>query len=108
LKTEEALAHRKVVEQEIAEMRKQGITPDLPIDFDDLDEPSRAEPSPMDSMPPSKLNAIRANLSSSWILAQQLEAEAREEASERDRAYLAEREHAHLVPDKPKTRKRKR
>jgi hypothetical protein len=56
----------------------------------------------------SKLRLIRANLSSAWILAQQLEQDAREEASDRDRAYLAERERVQMTPDKPKTRKRKR
>lgn len=34
LTSDEALEHRKAVEVEIAEMRAQGISPELPYDFD--------------------------------------------------------------------------
>jgi hypothetical protein len=40
LTSEEALEHRRIVELEIEEMRKQGITPELPYDFDDEELPS--------------------------------------------------------------------
>lgn len=34
LTTKEALAHRTRVEEELAQMRRDGLTPELPSDFD--------------------------------------------------------------------------
>src|SRR5262245_38103655 len=72
LTTAEAREHRRQVEEELIQMRKDGIMPDLPYDFDDL--PSLASnpiPSESDIQLPKKI-MIRSNLESQWRLAQQL------------------------------------
>lgn len=52
--------------------------------------PSPSRPN-LAALSPDRLRAIRANLSSSWVLEQQLLAELREEQAARDPQYLAER-----------------
>ena len=78
--------------------------------------PVVAEPAPSPSKPdlsdlsPSRLQAIRANLSAGWVLEQQLLAELAEEQAARDADYLAElAEVRRGLPALPrKRRKRKR
>jgi TPR repeat protein len=72
LTTAEAREHRSQVEEELIQMRKDGIMPDLPYDFDDL--PSLASnPIPSESdIQLRKTTLIRSNLESQWRLAQQL------------------------------------
>src|SRR5262245_5395453 len=71
LTTAEAREHRRQVEEELIQMRKDGIMPDLPYDFDDL--PSLASnPMPSESdIQLRKTILIRSNLESQWRLAQQ-------------------------------------
>ena len=72
LTTAEAREHRRQVEEELIQMRKDGIMPDLPYDFDDL--PSLASnPIPSESdIQLRKTTLIRSNLESQWRLAQHL------------------------------------
>src|SRR5262245_62416183 len=71
LTTAEAREHRRQVEEELIQMRKDGIMPDLPYDFDDL--PSLASnPIPSESDIELRKTMIRSNLESQWRLAQQL------------------------------------
>ena len=72
LTTAEAREPRRQVEEELIQMRKDGIMPDLPYDFDDL--PSLASnPIPSESdIQLRKTTLIRSNLESQWRLSQQL------------------------------------
>ena len=72
LTTAEAREHRRQVEEELIQMRKDGIMPDLPYEFDDL--PSLASnPIPSESdIQLCKTTLIRSNLESQWRLAEQL------------------------------------
>lgn len=80
---------------------------------------AEATPSPsrpdLSDLSPSRLQAIRANLSAGWVLEQQLLAELREEQAQKDAAYLAERAAAKQwledhppKPTKPRRRGRKK
>lgn len=77
---------------------------------------AEAAPSPsrpnLSDLSPSRLQAIRANLSSSWVFEQQCLAELREEQAQKDAAYLVERAAAKQWledhPPKPRRRTRKR
>jgi hypothetical protein len=79
--------------------------------------PVVVEPAPSPSRPnlsdlsPSRLQAIRANLSAGWVLEQQLLAELAEEQAHKDAAYLAERAAAKQWleehPPKPTTPRRR-
>lgn len=75
----EAMEARAVKALELAEMRKQGLTPLLLDDFDVDLPPLPPSPPPTDAeIQAAKLNAIRSNLGKSWELARRLEAEARD------------------------------
>ncbi len=77
--------------------------------------PSPSPKSDLTGLSPSRLQAIRANLSSGWVLEQQLLAELAEEQAQKDAAYLAERAAAKQwledhppKPTKPRRRGRKK
>ncbi len=75
----EALEARAVKALDLAEMRKQGLTPLLLDDFDVDLPPLPSTPAPTDEEKRlSKRNAIRSNLGKSWELARRLEAEERD------------------------------
>ncbi|MGQ0557880.1 MAG: hypothetical protein ACT4PN_18270 [Nitrospiraceae bacterium] len=73
--------------------------------------PSPSKPN-LSDLSPSRLQAIRANLSAGWVLEQQLLAELAEEQAAREPAYLAEladvRRGLPPLPRKRRTRKRRR
>jgi hypothetical protein len=79
----EAAELRRKIEQDIAEMKRQGIQPDLVCDWDDDLPPLPATPIPTaEEQERSKLRLIQHNLASGMALADAFEREAREIAEE--------------------------
>ena len=67
LTTPEAMEAREAIAKDLAQMRKDGIAPDLPYDFDELPPLAPSAPPPTEEqMQASKLNLIRHNLASSY------------------------------------------
>jgi hypothetical protein len=80
----EAAELRCKIEQDLAEMKRQGIAPDLVCDWDEDLPPRPAPPVPTaEEQERTKLNLIRHNLASGMALADSFEQEAREIAEER-------------------------
>jgi hypothetical protein len=105
LTTPEAMEAREAIAKDLAQMRKDGIAPDLPYDFDELPELVPPAPPPTDAeIQASKLNLIRSNLASGMAVARRMEAEEREIADEQDQCCLAlEARIAALAPLNPTT-----
>ncbi|OQW31873.1 MAG: hypothetical protein A4C66_04535 [Nitrospira sp. HN-bin3] len=65
LTTPEAQAYRAELEQEVAEMEKEGIVPEMPVDLFDDDDPlplnAAPDPGPLDPTA-TTLTAIRTNM----------------------------------------------
>ena len=81
LTTPEAMEARRDIDADLIQMRKDGIMPDLPSDFDDLPPLPPPPPAPTEEERlESKNRLIRASLASSWGFALSIEAEEKADA----------------------------
>lgn len=90
LTTPEAMEARIKIAADLAQMKKDGIAPDLPYDFDDLPPLAPSAPVPTaEEMQAAKLNAIRHDLASSWDFGLRMQADEREIYEEQSQCCLA-------------------
>jgi hypothetical protein len=84
LTTPEATEAREAIAKDLAQMKKDGIAPDLPYDFDELPPLAPPPPTPTaEEMQAAKLNLIQHDLASSWDFGLRMEAEERDIVDER-------------------------